>query len=472
MRLLLLFKNFYRLFRTNILKKKYHLVTIKSNDFVFINNVICKIHNLLIKTFVAKEKLQSRLTLLLRNHIEIEWDNIFIFVENNINISNMCFYGDSLVKVKNRDWYESRPNWSPVFASSCDYVGEVLVLKSKLAFGENFSVKEPFTETIKELILKDFTILHSNESLYTIYEECISNVNQTGKSVSTNTITKNISLSVVIPTKLSQAHDDFLIVNCLTSLFLNLPKLVNLEIVVILNEQDFEKRDLIHNNLPKELELKLIKTAGKFNYSKSINSGIKEATNEIILVLNDDIKFTSKINIEHIFQHFEVTNISIVGFNLVYPDFLIQHAGLEYRDGEPQHFLKGSELAFLYPSHFICREVSGVTAACCFLRKSDFEDIGCFDESFANDYNDVDLMIRLNNIENRSILCSEIVAIHFESQTRGITPKTEIRDSLSSLIKKHGELPKRDPYLYTPFENKSVNNMALLKERNLTSGQN
>jgi O-antigen biosynthesis protein len=471
MRLLLLFKNFYRLFRINILKKKYHLVTIKSNDYIFINNVICKIHNLLIRTFVSKEKLQSRLILLLRNHIEIEWDHIFIFTENNINISNMCFYGDSVVKGKNRDWYESRPNWSPVFASSCDYVGEVLVIKSKLAFGVNFSVKESFTETIKELILKDFKISKSNESLYTIYEEWISDINQPEKSVSTNPIATNISLSVVIPTKLSQVHDNLLVVHCLNSLFLNLPKLVNLEIVVILNEQDFEKKDLISNSLSSELELKFIKTSGRFNYSKSINSGIKETSNEIILVLNDDIKFTSKINIEHIFQHFEVANISILGFNLVYPDLIIQHAGLEYRDGEPQHFLKGSELAFLYPSHFICREVSGVTAACCFLRKSDFENIGGFDESFANDYNDVDLMKRLNNIEKKSILCNEIVAIHLESQTRGVTPIMEIRESLSRLIKKHGELPKRDPFLYTPFENKKINNMALLEERNLISGQ-
>jgi hypothetical protein len=83
----------------------------------------------------------------------------------------MCFYGDSVVKGKNRDWYESRPNWSPVFASACDYVGEVLVIKSKLAFGVNFRVKESFTETIKELILKNFKISKSNESLYTIYEE-------------------------------------------------------------------------------------------------------------------------------------------------------------------------------------------------------------------------------------------------------------------------------------------------------------
>jgi GT2 family glycosyltransferase len=383
----------------------------------------------------------------------------------------MCFYGDSVVKGKNRDWYESRPNWSPVFASSCDYVGEVLVIKSKLGFGVNFSVKESFTETIKELILKDFKISKSNESLYTIYEECISDINQPEKSVSTNPIATNISLSVVIPTKLSQAHDNLLVVNCLNSLFLNLPKLVNLEIVVILNEQDFEKKDLISNSLSRELELKFIKTAGRFNYSKSINSGIKETSNEIILVLNDDIKFTSKINIEHIFQHFEVANISILGFNLVYPDLIIQHAGLEYREGEPQHFLKGSELAFLYPSHFCCREVSGVTAACCFMRKSDFENVGCFDESFANDYNDVDLMIRLNNIEKKSILCNEIVAIHYESQTRGITPITEIRESLSRLVKKHGELPKRDPFLYTPFENKKVNNMSLLEERNLTNGQ-
>jgi GT2 family glycosyltransferase len=470
MRLLLLFKNFYRLFRINILKKKYYLVTIKSNDFIFINNVICKIHNLLIRTFVAREKLQTRFILLLRNHIEIEWDHVFIFTENNINISNMCFYGDSVVKGKNRNWYESRPNWSPIFASYCDYVGEVLVLKSKLAFGDNFSVKESFTETIKELILKDFTISKSNESLYTIYEELISDVYQPGTLEVTNVITKRKSLSVVIPTKLSQADDNLLVVNCLNSLFLNLPKSVNLEIVVILNEQDFEKKDLISNNLPSDFNLKYIKTTGRFNYSKSINSGINETSNEIILVLNDDIKFTSKINLQHIFQHFAVENISILGFNLVYPDLIIQHAGLEYREGEPQHFLKGSELAFLYPSHFICREVSGVTAACCFIRKSDFENIGCFDESFSNDYNDVDLMLRLNNIGKKSILCNEIVAIHFESQTRGITPITEIRESLSRLIKKHGELPKRDPYLYTPFENKKVNNMALLEERNLIGG--
>jgi GT2 family glycosyltransferase len=471
MKLMILIKNFYKLFKINIYKKKYYLVTIISNDFIFINNVICKIHNLLIRTFVAREKLQTRLILLLRNHIEIEWDHVFIFTENNINNSNMCFYGDSVVKSNNRNWYESRPNWSPIFASYCDYVGEVLVIKSKLAFGDNFSVNKSFTDTIKELTLKDFTISKSNESLYTIHEERISDVYQLGKLEDTNTITKSVSLSVVIPTKLSQADDNLLVVNCLTSLFLNLPKLVNLEIVVILNEQDFEKKDLISNNLPSDFNLKYIKTTGRFNYSKSINSGIKETSNEIILVLNDDIKFTSKINLQHIFQHFAVANISILGFNLVYPDLIIQHAGLEYREGEPQHFLKGSELAFLYPSHFICREVSGVTAACCFIRKSDFENIGCFDESFSNDYNDVDLMLRLNNIGIKSILCNEIVAIHFESQTRGITPTTEIRESLSRLIKKHGELPKRDPFLYTPFENKKVNNLSLLEERNLTSGQ-
>jgi hypothetical protein len=81
MKLMLLIKNFYKLFRINIFDKKYHLVTIKSNDFVFINNVICKIHNLLIRTFVAREKLQTRLILVLRNHIEIEWDHVFIFTE-------------------------------------------------------------------------------------------------------------------------------------------------------------------------------------------------------------------------------------------------------------------------------------------------------------------------------------------------------------------------------------------------------
>jgi GT2 family glycosyltransferase len=470
MKLLTLCKNFFRLYRVNLLDKKYFLITVKSKDFKILSSVFCNINNLLVKLFVTSEIHQTRLTLLIRNNIEVEWSQIFFFIENNTHFLEICFYGDSVVKGKTSNWYESRPEWSPVFASSFDYLGEVLVIKSKLDFQDKLSEKNSFTKTIKELSFKGFMICKSNESLYSICEKWTSHVSQSENVASSNTLNQDLKLSVVIPTKITHTIDNLLAVKCINSLVKHLPKLVNLEVIVILNEEDYDKRDHITTNLTRECKLKFIKTKGKFNYSKSINIGVKESSNEIVLLLNDDIKFISKINIKHIFQHFEVSNLSIVGFNLVYPDLTIQHAGLEYREREPQHFLKGSELSFLFSSHFFCREVSGVTAACCFIRKSDFEKVGYFDESFPNDYNDVDLMIRLKHIEKMVILCNEIVAIHLESQTRGKTQKFEIRESLSRLVNKHGELPKRDPFLYTPFEINKVNNMELLQGRNLISG--
>ena len=62
------------------------------------------------------------------------------------------------------------------------------------------------------------------------------------------------------------------------------------------------------------------------------------------LILNDDVVFFDYCDITHAIKHFESNEIKAVGFNMLYSNTdKLQHAGIEYRDGEPQHFLQGTK---------------------------------------------------------------------------------------------------------------------------------
>ena len=80
-----------------------------------------------------------------------------------------------------------------------------------------------------------------------------------------------------------------------------------------------------------------------------------------------------------------------VGAKLVYPSGAIQHAGIVTGIMEGAGHLHRNTFGSPYWNWLpFTRNVSAVTGACLAIRRSVFEELGGFDESFPVNYNDVD----------------------------------------------------------------------------------
>jgi GT2 family glycosyltransferase len=227
-----------------------------------------------------------------------------------------------------------------------------------------------------------------------------------------------------------------------------------IEIIVLCHEDDLNQFPILDLRLFSKLRIKKITYSYSFNFSKVVNTGIKEAENETIIIMNDDVLLDSGFDSRHLFSHLESDKkfgkIGAVGIKLLDLDFNIVHAGIEYNSGEPRHFLNGTPSNQLKHIHTVCREVSGITGAFLLTTKSILELTGNFNEDLPLDYNDVDLMLRFEKFDMKIIFCAKCTGFHNESMTRGESSLSTLTSELQKLVKLHGNLPERDPYLYTP----------------------
>jgi GT2 family glycosyltransferase len=116
-----------------------------------------------------------------------------------------------------------------------------------------------------------------------------------------------------------------------------------------------------------------------------------------------------------------VTDAAAVGAKLLFPSGQIQHAGVVIcQDRYPRHIYAGFPSD--HPAVNKSRRFQAVTAACALVRRSVFEQLGGFDTSFVNGYEDIDLFLRLGESGQQVHYCPESVVTHFESITRGDTP--------------------------------------------------
>jgi GT2 family glycosyltransferase len=358
-------------------------------------------------------------------------------------------YGDSVVQTNRDYWYEARPRLSLVHFSNQDYIGDVVLGNLRI---ESF-------EKVRESAIDGSLSLFNVD--YAISKRYAKSVNQFNVPIlydidtkflkSSNIINHKPSVSVIIPTDFSNSKD----YNLEKSIFslINISANINLEVVLISHKSRNEQCNQIINKFKNTISIKAIEYVESFNFSKVVNLGVEASKHEIIFLMNDDIIFDDGSDLFHLVSHLEFEkNVGSVGIRLFDKSGTILHAGLEYRNGEPQHFLKGSKKDFLKSAHEFCREVSGCTGAFLAITKSNFYKVAKMDEAFPLDYNDVDLMLKIERFGLKNLICSKVFAAHAESLTRGITDLNVLKGDLNRLISIHGKLPDRDPYLYTPAD--------------------
>ncbi len=232
----------------------------------------------------------------------------------------------------------------------------------------------------------------------------------------------------------------------------------NYEIIIVENNSN-EETFAYYDTLKKHKNIKVVvyKTTEGFNYSAINNYGVKFASGEHYILVNNDVEIITPEWIEEMLMYSQRDDVGAVGAMLYYPNDTIQHAGvtigvLTLAGHNFKHLSRGN------PGYFgragYQQNVSAVTAACLMLPAKVYEQVNGLDESFAVAFNDIDFCMRIRQAGYHIIFTPFAELYHYESISRGSdeTPEKRVRfvsevERFQTRWKK--ELAAGDPY-YNP----------------------
>ena len=160
--------------------------------------------------------------------------------------------------------------------------------------------------------------------------------------------------------------------------------------------------------------------------------------------------------------------VGVVGAKLLYEDDTVQHAGVVIgfggTAGHVFHGIKKNDTGYMMRA-LINTDYSAVTGACMMVKKELFEKVNGFDEELAVAFNDIDLCLKIRELNKLVVYNAFSLWHHYESISRGYdeeSPEKKERFKRESKIfrrKWKKILTEGDPYYnanfdvgYTPFE--------------------
>ena len=217
-------------------------------------------------------------------------------------------------------------------------------------------------------------------------------------------------------------NDSNLIQKCLESLFVSLeeyPKEYVPDIIVIDDGSPDEKKKEAARKYCEEKGVKFIAKEENTGFSNTINTAAAFSDPEShILLINNDIEFVNDNWLYNMLQMLDQENVGIVGAKLLYPNGLIQHAGVYFSIIQNIPFHR-----FHYaPGNLACSNkalVCPVTGALQFIRRELWNRIGGLDERYKMAFEDVDFGMRAMSNGVLSVYHPGVIAIHHEGETRG-----------------------------------------------------
>jgi GT2 family glycosyltransferase len=190
----------------------------------------------------------------------------------------------------------------------------------------------------------------------------------------------------------------------------------NREVIVV---QHLAGRQPAMDRLLKSVDCLRVPYAGPFNFAAMNNLAASKASGDILVFLNDDVEPLSAEWLEALVAHAARGEIGAVGARLLYRSGAIQHAGMAIGIMEGAgHPHRDTFAAPFWKWLPFTRNVSAVTGACLAMRKSVFAELGGFDDTFPENYNDVDLCLRAREAGYEVILEPAAVLRHDECRTR------------------------------------------------------
>jgi GT2 family glycosyltransferase len=197
---------------------------------------------------------------------------------------------------------------------------------------------------------------------------------------------------------------------------------------------------------------------GSFNIATKMNMGAKKSKGDYLLFMNDDIEVRADDWMECMLQLAQRPGIGAVGAKLHFENGKIQHVGVAFWNGLPDHIRR--EFPEMDPGHFFStcsnRNYLAVTGAVLLTKRSTFEKVNGFDERFAVNYNDVDYCLKVFENDERIVFASGAELYHFESISR---ERIVAEEEINLFRSKWRELVSSDPYYSANFESHPPNFM-------------
>ena len=203
------------------------------------------------------------------------------------------------------------------------------------------------------------------------------------------------------------------------------------EVVLIDNNSDAaDFKALITKWLQAEpARFRYLRDEDEFNFSRLINNGARFATGEFLLLLNNDMKVIDADWMHAMVEQAQFSTTGAVGAKLIFANERIQHAGMivGQKNELSRHPFVGYDKD--YPGDFSAvitiNNYSSVTGACLMVQKSAFEQVGGMDENLPEDFNDLDLCLKLLELGRRNIYLPHVVLFHYESMSRSHPKKSK-----------------------------------------------
>jgi GT2 family glycosyltransferase/glycosyltransferase involved in cell wall biosynthesis len=257
---------------------------------------------------------------------------------------------------------------------------------------------------------------------------------------------KAVRVSVIIPTDSSTRAE-----KCIR----DLPSLTdypNAEFIVVTSTELIEKLRKLAE--PISSQVRFVAFDAPFNFSAKCNAGVRAASGERVIFLNDDIEAGQRDWIENLIEPLENPQVGATAPKLLYPTGRIQHAGLvtgvRGLVGTALHQWLGDSVDY---TNFVqsMRTVSALSAACLAMRLADFFAIGGFDEiNTPIAHSDLDLCFKLREAGMRCVYTPFATLTHHGHVSIGQseqTAKKQIVDKASIfLLQRWAAFTCHDPY--------------------------
>lgn len=197
----------------------------------------------------------------------------------------------------------------------------------------------------------------------------------------------------------------------------------NYEIIVVENNSTESATFAYYKELADDARIKVVRqpSDGTFNFSRTVNFGVACSSGEYVLLLNNDVEVITPDWIELMIGQCQRAEVGCVGVKLIYPNNLIQHAGVIVHHGFCDHI--GRRLDRDSQSYFnmlqLTQDLSAVTGACLMCKRSTFDSVGGFDEELPIDFNDTNYCLTLRSKGLLVVYEPQVELYHYESISRG-----------------------------------------------------
>ena len=232
-----------------------------------------------------------------------------------------------------------------------------------------------------------------------------------------------MQVSFIIPLYNCLAHTR----ECLRTLQSTLPAGLAHEIIFVDDGSTDGTREWLHV-LP--APCRAILNEKNLGFAGACNRGAANATGEILLFLNNDLVLLPGWfePMRTVFaRHSDAALVGNVQRNAA--TGAVDHAGIFFNyQGKPEH-LRSLPLASRLSPLASIRPVAALTGACFAIRRAVWQQLGAFDEGFANGGEDVDLCLRARASGRRNYVALRSVVRHHVSAS----PGRKLRDEQNSL---------------------------------------